>query len=947
MLDIQTIKKRFLALNRDRVTRIRDTLRVRQREVLEVLPLLFHISHPELPGFVSTATPVGVSDYSPGRGALEIARKMARDLDYRPRALPRFDIFSLFLMGSSGTIAYSDKSDFDIWLCHNPDLSAVQLAELQGKASAIEAWAATFGLEVHFFLMNCDHFRAGKVVELSDESSGSAQHHLLLDEFYRTGTLLAGRYPVWWLVPAQEEGSYDQYVRRLSERGDIGDNETIDFGGISRAPAEEFFGAALWQLYKSIDSPYKAALKLMLTEVYAAEYPQVELLSLRFKRALHEGETDITRLDPYIMLLRKIEEYLAAQGDEDRLAMMRRCFYFKVNVPLGQQATPQSANWRFQVMGEITRSWDWNQDYLQLLDSRLQWKIHQVLEERRSLVSALTQSYHSLSRFARLQNMLAKINQRDLNILGRKLYAAFERKAGKVDIVNRGISRDIREGHLSIHQVGGRENSGWILYRGIVPPENTELDKPFKRCRTVTEMLAWCFLNQLADERTTFALFTRDSALTVNEVKSIIRGLDQMIPGSQLGTSTMEQLSQSPCVTKAALFINVGVKPATLRVREGKELTSNKADALSYGGVCENQVLSLDLVAQTSWQEVMTFQYEGEQGLLGCLSAYFQWSPPSTGSPPPAVTAHCFSSAQSISLVRRIEELIGDVSECYYRRAHGAAARYILLIGTRYYALTLDNDTLRHTRLENYNDLLKYLAAPVNAYSPVVIDRYALSHDILPVLYRNDKAGVIQFYFVEESAAIYVYVVDERGSLFCRRTGKVDTHLLVRQYQRFLASVLMRRNLHKTPERTGDRHSAPVEIYQAIKKYHGKSHLARYAGGDSGMNHRYFDVQVIAGISDNNRPEFTIYIDEREFSSLEFGDSLFHEVARYVLERRKSGLSYPIYITDIDLSHQVAGVASIDQLQTIHYLGYKKLIEEKLNRALLSLANDYAANMTG
>jgi adenylate cyclase class 1 len=888
---------------------------------------------------------VGVSDYSPSRRALEVVQKMVRELEYKPRALPRFDIFALFLMGSSGTIAYSTKSDFDVWLCHNPDLSAVQLAELQEKASALEKWAATFDLEVHFFLMNCEHFRAGKGVELSDESSGSAQHHLLLDEFYRTGVLLAGRYPVWWLVPAQEEGDYDQFVRRLRQRGDIGDNETVDLGGLPRAPAEEFFGAALWQLYKSIDSPYKAALKLMLMEVYAAEYPQVELLSLRFKRALQEGEADITRLDPYIMLYRRIEEYLGGQNDEERLAVMRRCFYFKVNEQLGRQDEPQG-NWRFDVMKELTRAWGWDRPYLQLLDARLQWKIHQVLEERRSLVSALTQSYHSLSRFARVQNMLAKINQRDLNILGRKLYAAFERKAGKVDIVNRGISNDIWESHLSIHQAAGKENGGWALYRGIVPPEELERAKPFKRSRTISEMLAWCFLNQLVDERTTFALFTRDSALTLNELKSILRGLEQMIPGSRLGDSTLEALSQPPHLARVSLFVNVGLKPATLRVREGKELTSNKTDALSFGGVCENLVLSIDQVAQTTWQEVMTLQYEGEPGLLDCLGAYLQWSPPSTGLPPPPVVAHCFSSAQSASIVRRVEELCADVVDCYYRHPHAATARYIVAVGTRYYALRLENDTLRHTRLDSYNDLLKYLAAPMSAYSPAVIDRYALGNDILPAIYRNNKPGVVQFYYVEEAASLYIYFIDEHGALFYRRMAKIDIHLVVKQYRRFLAAVGARRGMHKTPDQVPAK-AAPVEIYQAIKRYHGQSQLQRYRSEEADKAYHYFDVQVIAGVSDNNRPEFAIHIDAREFSSLEFGDHLFQEVARYILERRRSGLHYPIYITDIDLSHRLVGVAGAERLQTVHYLEYKKLIEERLNQALAALTQDKTTNLAG
>jgi adenylate cyclase class 1 len=427
----------------------------------------------------------------------------------------------------------------------------------------------------------------------------------------------------------------------------------------------------------------------------------------------------------------------------------------------------------------------------------------------------------------------------------------------------------------------------------------------------------------------------------------MIRGLDQMIPGSQLGDSTIEDLSRPPRLVTLTLFVNVGQKPATLRVREGKELTSNKTDALSFGGVCENLVMSIDQVARTTWQEVMTSQYEGELGLLDCLGAYLQWSPPSTGLAPPPVAAHCFTSAQSASVVRRMKELFSAVADCYYLMPHAATARYILLIGTRYYALQLDNDTLRHVRLDTYNDLLKYLSAPVHAYSPVVIDRYALSHDILPVIYRNNKAGVVQFYYVEEATAIYVYFIDERGSLYCRRLARMDIHLLVKQYQRFLAAVGARRNRHKAPDHAADPKAAPVEIYQAIKKYHGQSQLARYREQEADADLRYFNVQAIAGLSDSNRPEFTIYMDAREFSSLEFGDELFQEVARYVLERRKSGLRYPIYITDIDLSHRLAGVAGADQLQTVHYLEYKKLIEEHLNRALAALDGDSATDLAG
>ena len=205
-------KQRFLLLNRERLRRAQESMKERQQDFLDLLPLLFHVNHPILPGFVSSGGPLGVSDYRPSKRALLAAKKIAMTFDYKRKALPRYDIDALFLMGSSGTVAYSQKSDFDIWLCHRPDLDAAKLAELQQKATMIEEWAGTLDLEVHFFLINLHHFREGHHADLSSESSGTAQQYLLLEEFYRTGLLLAGRYPVWWLVPPNEEPRYVVFV---------------------------------------------------------------------------------------------------------------------------------------------------------------------------------------------------------------------------------------------------------------------------------------------------------------------------------------------------------------------------------------------------------------------------------------------------------------------------------------------------------------------------------------------------------------------------------------------------------------------------------------------------------------------------------------------------------------------------------------------------------------
>ena len=67
---------------------------------------------------------------------------------------------------------------------------------LQEKALLLEEHAAQLGMQLHFFILNADAFREGRNIAISDESSGNTQHHLLLEEFYRTGLLLAGRPPL-------------------------------------------------------------------------------------------------------------------------------------------------------------------------------------------------------------------------------------------------------------------------------------------------------------------------------------------------------------------------------------------------------------------------------------------------------------------------------------------------------------------------------------------------------------------------------------------------------------------------------------------------------------------------------------------------------------------------------------------------------------------------------
>ena len=148
---LATLRARFLHLNQARLQRAMEGLSTRQQQVLLLLPLLFHVNHPLLPGYVSGSTPAGVSGYEPGSELVAEAQRLARSFTYKAQhGNPPRPIHGLFLMGSLGSLAQAEHSDMDVWVCHAPDLPEPLLEELRRKCQLLETWAASLG-ERHTF----------------------------------------------------------------------------------------------------------------------------------------------------------------------------------------------------------------------------------------------------------------------------------------------------------------------------------------------------------------------------------------------------------------------------------------------------------------------------------------------------------------------------------------------------------------------------------------------------------------------------------------------------------------------------------------------------------------------------------------------------------------------------------------------------------------------------
>lgn len=931
-LDFKEIKQRFFALNQARLQRTRADLRQRQLDFLDLLPLLYHINHPMLPGYVSKQTPAGIPDYSPDSQTLRLAGRLSKSFGYKRRAYRRFHIMALYMMGSTGTIAYSNKSDFDIWVCYDSSLAPDQIAALSNKSAAIETWARSLDVDVHIFLVNPEEFRLGKHGALSTESSGSALHYLLLEEFYRTSLLLAGLYPMWWLVPPECEDQYDEYVADIKRKRYVHSRDNIDFGGLTKIPAEEFYGATLWLLYKGIHSPYKSALKTLLMEAYASEYPDIDILGRRFKQAVYKGENEINKLDPYLMMLHKVEEYLSHRNQHDRLELIRTSFYFKVNQKLSDD-NGKEADWRRQLLAELTAAWGWSSSKLYMLDSKDSWKIQRVMEERNTLIHELTNSYRFLSEFARNHSDTNLINARDLNLLGRKLYAAFERKAGKIDIIYRGITQNLYETHLSIHRLPSDDKHGiWVVYSGVVNEQESGNAAPLRRANNLIELLAWCYFNKVITSNSMLAIYDYGYELSDKEIKSIISMLEKTFLDQDFDEDNMEALRRPARVKKVLTIVNAGVDPFLQHSRRGEHLTSNRTDSLRYGGRLENLAHTIDQIVMSSWNEILTYRHIGVEGLLQAVQEYMRWSPPSNGVQPPTINAVSFSCYRGNAIAQRIEMLFQDIMDCFYNRAMPPATLYVMAVEWDYYLLYLQDDVLQYQKAGNLQSLRQILAKPAHSFRHVAFDSQTLNDDILPTLYAQNRAGIVQVYFQIQNDHVQTYILDENGSLFVQESRFYDAMSLVNQYERFFQAVHKRIQFLRA-ESLGQAVQTPLVQFHYIEKDRdNKWLLVQHRTNNLFKNNEYVNIQVL-GDRIGGELVFSVHCDDREYTTAEHGASLYQHVAQYILHHRKHQRNYPIYITDIDLSKSLLG-ADVAHVQTSHYLHYKRHFESKLQEYL-------------
>lgn len=898
----------FLRLNRLRLERASTLLPARQQRLLELLPLLLHLNHPQLPGFVDHDTPAGIELWQASPSTLQAARSLLPNSPKLERSDSRNPaIAALYLMGSPGSLAQNRSSDFDVWVCLSAPLSLENHQRLQEKCRRLEQWATTQGGELHLFPMDLDAFRNGLQRQSDSEDCGSSQYMLLLDEFYRSALWLAGRWPRWWIVPECWHQHSDQYWQQLVDAHLTRPEQWLDIGTIRDIPPDEFLGAALWQLNKGLHDPYKALLKLQLCRHYAEQYPHIRPLSNDLKDILHhltedEATAMLDECDPYRLLLSRIDS--TATSVDRRTALIRKAFYFKTG--LTARWMRENNNWRSRAMNMLIQKWGWSEQEQDDLDQRHQWSPQRIFKERNALVAEMLAAWRQLSQFSLRLSQQLHINPTDMRILGNQLTAAFDSRPGKIIRINPGISRSSSQEQLTLFHYPGV----WQLAVGrwTTPPPDRQI---LKQSPSLIELLLFCLHNQLWN-RNTGLHCEPASAINGAELQQTLRTLmaiwqQQNRNGDWASVQSLRHMH---------LFINVATDPLDRYSRVGLQKLSDLDDPLNFSATHTSLVASIDVITINSWNEWQVVRYQGPQALADVLPLVVQALNAKTR---PVLEVHCHNANRPGRIRQRVVGLLTRILR-HQRRRSGP---YLFALGEHWWwqePCNSDDPLANHSgqgqclRLESEAALWQQLQQPVEGFHPLAVDRWLKTPWPLAIITEQMAPDRWQLFYLREGQQVTFYLADECGAMLHQQVQYQQLSHWLLPTLRFLVR-LQQRWLYLPGKQ-----AVSLHLYELRNTSEGWTCLPRPLPD---TEHRSAPVELSASIDHDRQP--TLYCNHEEFSIWQYGSDLYPAVAERVISLRSRQERYPCYLSELSIA---IGSGLLQHWQL------KQQIESDLARAL-------------
>ena len=420
------------------MVRMREAIRYLPPEKFELflkIPFLLHINGPGYPGFVSGK--------AKAHGIFQFEKSGFYSLAIKEQIFPKSIqelvkvedpcIISLFHIGSLGTFTQSLGSDFDYWvMIDKKRFSNERYSSLKRKLDDIVKYSRErYSQEVTFFIM--DHQQVKKNHYGGNDTSEvvTVPQIFLKEEFYRTYLMLAGKVPLWSVMPQGVVNEMEQIkiaTQILSMNDDV-----IDLGQVQSIWPADILKGLLWHICKSVEDPVKALIKA--TMVFSYGFGKTEhqtLLCENIKTGYKHAGIDDYAVDPYKAVFDRILAYHET-CDPKGIHLIKNAIFFRLcgypNVKMPKENTPKKF-----LLTQYINDWQLKPNQVAKLISYTDWSEAEKLLLDKAIIQRLAQMYNqAVEKSEDISRLFTTPNeQKKWNILSNKTRMRLQNKEAKI-----------------------------------------------------------------------------------------------------------------------------------------------------------------------------------------------------------------------------------------------------------------------------------------------------------------------------------------------------------------------------------------------------------------------------------------------------------------------------------------------------------------------------------
>jgi len=238
---------------------------------IHLIPFFLQINNKLLPGYVDIDTPVGIFSYLPDEKTIEEVKNLNGKFRYQAESvIKNYAVEAIYF-----NINVINEKKI-CWVFNSAFLDKNKILSLKEKVSKIEKWFSSKGLNIEFIVISVNEFFNCKSYLLKKEKKS-----LYLDKFYSESIVLAGKYPVWWLIPPSKEKDYEKYVEHIKQARFVDNEEYIDFGRADDFEYSDIVKHAVSLVQQANQSPETCMVELLLLDQKNSAYPKLDGISNR------------------------------------------------------------------------------------------------------------------------------------------------------------------------------------------------------------------------------------------------------------------------------------------------------------------------------------------------------------------------------------------------------------------------------------------------------------------------------------------------------------------------------------------------------------------------------------------------------------------------------------------------------------------------------------------